>query len=163
MVVSADKLAVGYLQKDGSLQAIRGKPFALRDMAVMDADGYVQILGRTDDMITRGGVKISPREIEEVVLAYPDVLEAAVVGVPDPIYGQQSACFVVPRPGRNPDEAALLAYCRAHLPREKLPVRAIVIAAFPHSERGKLLRGRLIDMYAELHPTRDDIQGSARR
>jgi long-chain acyl-CoA synthetase len=152
LVVSADKLALGYLRKDGSLDPIRGQPFTVRDMAIMGADGYVHILGRTDDLITRGGAKILPGEIEEVMLAHPDVLEAAVIGVPDPIYGQQPACFVVPRPVRQLDERGLLAHCAAHLPREKVPVRAIVIAALPRSERGKLLRGRLVEAYRRLHP-----------
>jgi acyl-coenzyme A synthetase/AMP-(fatty) acid ligase len=152
MVVSAGKLALGYLRKDGSIEPIRGQPYTLRDTAVIDADGYVQILGRTDDLITRGGAKIMPGEIEEVLLAHPDVLEAGAIGVPDPIYGQQPACFVVPRPGRHIEERALLAHSAAQLPREKVPVRAIVIAELPRSERGKLLRSRLAEFYRHLNP-----------
>lgn len=152
MVVNAGKLALGYLQKDGSLEPIRGKPFTVRDTAVIDAQGYVQILGRTDDLITRGGAKIMPAEIEEVLLRHPDVLEAGVIDVPDPIYGQQPACFVVARSGRHVEERTLLAHCAEHLPREKVPVRAIVIGELPRCERGKLLRARLAEFFRHLDP-----------
>lgn len=152
MVVSAGKLALGYLQKDGLLDPIRGAPFNLRDTGVIDAEGYVQILGRSDDLIIRGGAKIMPAEIEEVLLTHPDVLEAGVIGVPDPIYGQQSACFVVARPGRHIEARELLAHCAVYLPREKLPIRAILIAELPRNERGKVLRSRLAKFYRYLNP-----------
>lgn len=152
MMVRADKLALGYLQKDKLLDPIRGKPFNLRDTAVIDAQGYVQILGRSDDLISRGGAKISPMEIEEVLLTHPDVLEAGVIGVPDPIYGQQPACFVVARPGRHIEARELLAHCAALLPREKVPIRAILIAELPRNERGKVLRSRLAEFYRYLNP-----------
>jgi acyl-coenzyme A synthetase/AMP-(fatty) acid ligase len=144
VVIRADKLAIGYLHKDGSILPIRGNPHHLGDIAVADHDGYVQVLGRSDDLIIRGGVKISPMEIEDVVLTHPDILEAAVFGMPDPVYGQQPVCTVVLQPGRSLQAAQLLAYCAMHLPREKIPAAVTFTEALPRSSRGKLLRSRLM-------------------
>jgi long-chain acyl-CoA synthetase len=152
LVIIADKLAIGYVRKDGTLEPIRGKPFKSSDVAMMDENGYVQILGRTDDLINRGGVKISPLEVEEVLLAHPHVLEAGVIGIPDPIYGQQILCYVVPQPGVRMEADSILAHCALRLPREKVPVQAIVIASLPRNPRGKLLRDTLLTIYQGKQP-----------
>ena len=73
------------------------------DLAIMDEDGFIRVTGRTKDLIIRGGVNIAPLEIDEVLLKHPGVLDAAAVGVPDPIYGEEVVCFVVPRPSAEPD------------------------------------------------------------
>lgn len=138
--VSGAKLALGLLQRDGSLEPIRGAPHDTRDAAVRDADGYVQILGRLDDLIVRGGVKISPQTLEDVLLAHASVSEAAAVGVPDEIYGQEPACFVT---GASADAATLLAHCGLHLPHEKMPKYLYVIDALPRNARGKVRRDLL--------------------
>jgi acyl-CoA synthetase (AMP-forming)/AMP-acid ligase II len=83
-------------------------------------------------------------EIEDVVLTHPDILEAAVFGMPDPVYGQQPVCTVVLQPGRSLQAAQLLAYCAMHLPREKIPAAVTFTEALPRSSRGKLLRSRLM-------------------
>jgi acyl-coenzyme A synthetase/AMP-(fatty) acid ligase len=143
VVVSGAKLALGLLHHDGSITPIRGTQLKTRDLAVADGEGYVQIIGRMDELIIRGGVKISAQEISEVLLAHPGVLDAVVVGVPDPIYGDVPACFIVPKPACPPDEAELLAHCARYLPREKQPARAFIVAQLPQNERGKILRGTL--------------------
>ncbi|MES2536777.1 MAG: class I adenylate-forming enzyme family protein [Pseudomonadota bacterium] len=143
VVVSGAKLAVGLLQHDGSITPIRGTPLKTHDLAIADGEGYVRITGRIDDLIIRGGVKISGQEISEVLLAHPGVLEAVVVGVPDPIYGAVPVCFIVPKITGTPDESELLAHCARQLAREKVPARAFVVAQLPQNERGKILRGTL--------------------
>jgi acyl-CoA synthetase (AMP-forming)/AMP-acid ligase II len=140
VVVSGAKLALGLLLKDGSLEPIRGRRFHTRDFAVCDAEGFVRVLGRMDDLIIRGGVKIVPQEIEDVLLAHPAVQEAAALGVPDLIYGQEPACFVVTRPGGTLDADTILAHCRQQLPREKLPKYVYLVESLPRSTRGKILR-----------------------
>jgi long-chain acyl-CoA synthetase len=147
MTVAGDKLALGYLLADGSLQAIRGQPFAMNDIGAMDADGYVRILGRNDDLIMRGGVKISPVEIEEVVLAHPDLADAAVVAMPDPIYGHQVVCLAVAREGCQPQPDQIVNHCTGRLPREKIPAEVVLVDTLPRNPRGKLLRGQLPDLY----------------
>jgi long-chain acyl-CoA synthetase len=141
--VSGAKLALGLLQRDGSLEPIRGAPYYTRDAAMRDADGFVQILGRLDDLIVRGGVKISPQTLEEVLLEHATVGEAAAVGVPDQIYGQEPACFVTSAAGKSADASTLLSHCRQHLPHEKMPKYLYVVDALPRNARGKVRRDLL--------------------
>ncbi|MEN3362858.1 MAG: long-chain acyl-CoA synthetase [Burkholderiales bacterium] len=147
VTVTGDKLALGYLQSDGSLQAIRGQPFAMNDIATMDADGYVRILGRNDDLIMRGGVKISPVEIEEVVLAHPDLVDAGVVAMPDPVYGHRVVCLAVARLGCQPQPDQIVSHCADRLPKEKVPADVLMVDELPRNPHGKLLRRQLPDLY----------------
>jgi acyl-coenzyme A synthetase/AMP-(fatty) acid ligase len=147
IIVNAAKAAVGHLRDDGSVEALRGKPLKTRDLGYMDQEGYMRLMGRTDDLIIRGGVKISPLEIEEALAAHGGVLEAVVVGLPDPIYGQQPVGFIVPKSGIRLDEAAILEHCANSLAREKVPKRVFIVEALPRSARGKLLRIKLRSDY----------------
>lgn len=148
MALNAKKLALGYWQQDGTLEAIRGKPFIMRDIATMDDDGYVYILGRSDDLINRGGVKVSPVEIEETVLSCPGISEAAAIGVPDPIYGQRAVCFIVTCGAGTPSPDDVLKHCQTHLSREKAPKKIITVESLPRNSRGKLLRNKLLELHA---------------
>jgi long-chain acyl-CoA synthetase len=143
VVVDGAKLALGVLQANGSMLAIRGAPLFTRDIAARDADGFVRMSGRMDDLIIRGGVKIVPQEIEDTMRAHPQVQDVAALGVPDPVYGQETVCFVVAQPGASIDPQALRAHCKARLAREKVPKDVFVIASLPRSSRGKILRDAL--------------------
>ncbi|MFL9937780.1 class I adenylate-forming enzyme family protein [Paraburkholderia graminis] len=143
VVVDGDKLALGVLQQDGSLLPIRGAPLFTRDIAARDTDGFVRMAARMDDLIIRGGVKIVPQEIEDVMRTHPHVQDVAALGVPDPVYGQETVCFVVLQPDIAPNVEALRAHCRRHLPREKMPMNIYPVAALPRSARGKILRDAL--------------------
>lgn len=138
-------MALGLLQADNQLAPIRGRRLATNDLGVMDGSGRIRITGRMDDLIIRGGIKVSPREIEDVVLAHPDVLDAAVVGVPDDIYGHAPVCFFVPR--SSFPEQELLAYCQRNLPREAVPKRAFQLESLPRNARGKLMRSKLLEKW----------------
>ena len=85
------------------------------DLAAMDSRGYCRITGRLKDMIIRGGENIYPREIEQVLFEHEDVADVAVVGVPDPTWGEQVAAFVRPADGRTPDPDRLRTYCHERL------------------------------------------------
>ena len=111
--------AVGYLRDDGTIEPIRGKRIKSGDLAIMDEDGFIRVSGRTKDLIIRGGVNIAPLEIDEVLLKHPDVLDAAAVGVPDPIYGEEVVCYVVAKPGHGLTEAAVMEHCRAQPARRQ--------------------------------------------
>jgi acyl-coenzyme A synthetase/AMP-(fatty) acid ligase len=135
--------AVGYLHDDGTIEPIRGHRIKSGDLAIMDADGFIRVSGRTKDLIVRGGMNIAPLEIDEVLLKHPGVLDAAAVGVPDPIQGEEVVCYVVPQPGVDLTEAAVIEHCRARLAAPKVPKQVVIVAELPKSDRGKVLRDKL--------------------
>ena len=119
------------------------------DLGIKDAEGFVRVSGRSKDLIIRGGVNIAPLEIDEVLLRHPDVLDAAAVGVPDPIYGEEIVCYVVPKPGHGLSEAAVTEHCQANLPAPKVPKQVFIVTELPKSDRGKVLRDKLKDDWNE--------------
>jgi acyl-CoA synthetase (AMP-forming)/AMP-acid ligase II len=115
--------------------------FPTRDRGWIDAEGYVFIEGRADDTIIRGGENIAPAEIEDVLIAHPGVLEAAVMGVPDPEWGQRLVAVVVRDPAAgqtDPDE--IRAWVRSRLRSSKTPEAIVFRSELPKTETGKLLR-----------------------
>ncbi|WP_109526636.1 MULTISPECIES: class I adenylate-forming enzyme family protein [Nocardia] len=130
-----------------------GDWFATRDLARIDAEGYLFIHGRADDTIIRGGENIAPAEIEHVLEQHSTVAEAAVVGVPDEEWGQRIAAAVVGRPGRVPDPAALREWVRAALRGSKTPDLVHVLDELPRTDTGKILRRALVPVLASLPPS----------
>jgi fatty-acyl-CoA synthase len=120
------------------------------DLAVMEADGYVRIVGRLKDMIIRGGENISPREIEEILHTHPAVAEAQVIGVPSAKYGEEVMAWVRLGPGGQADEAALVAFCKQRLAGYKVPRFWRFTEAFPMTVTGKIQKFRLREMAVEL-------------
>ncbi|HEX3925629.1 MAG TPA: fatty acid--CoA ligase family protein [Streptosporangiaceae bacterium] len=120
--------------------------FATRDTGRMDADGYLFIEGRADDTIIRGGENIAPAEIEDVLLAHPGITEAAVVGVPDPEWGQRLVAVVV----GDGDPAEIRQWVKDRLRSAKTPDAVVFRTELPKTETGKLLRRVLL---AELETT----------
>jgi acyl-CoA synthetase (AMP-forming)/AMP-acid ligase II len=139
--------AIGYLRDDGAIEPIRLNRIRTGDLAVMDGDGFVRVTGRTKDLIIRGGVNIAPVEIDEVLLKHPGILEAAAVGVPDPIYGEEVVSYVVGRSGATLDSEAVLRHCAAALPAFKAPKRIVLATSLPKTERGKLDRKALVEKW----------------
>jgi acyl-coenzyme A synthetase/AMP-(fatty) acid ligase len=120
--------------------------FRTGDIGTVDDDGFVWIEGRVSDQINRGGMKITPAEVEEVLAAAPGVREVAVVGVPDDRLGEVPVAFVVPVDATSPpDPVALEAHCRAHLGPWKVPVRFETLATLPRNEVGKVLKRELAE------------------
>jgi fatty-acyl-CoA synthase len=119
------------------------------DVAVMDADGYVNIRGRTKDMIIRGGENISPREIEEYLYTHPDVSDVQVVGVPDRKFGEEVMAWVQLREGAKVDEQALRDFCRGAISHYKVPRYIRFTKEFPLTVTGKIQKFRLRDMAVE--------------
>jgi fatty-acyl-CoA synthase len=108
------------------------------DLAVLDDDGYLAIVGRIKDMIIRGGENIYPREIEEFLHALPDVAEAAVVGVPSERYGEEVMAWVKPRAGAKLTAEDLAAACRGRIATFKVPRHWKLVVAFPMTVTGKI-------------------------
>ncbi|HEX6518985.1 MAG TPA: AMP-binding protein [Streptosporangiaceae bacterium] len=117
------------------------------DLAVMDADGYVSITGRIKDMVIRGGENVYPREIEEFLYTHPDILDAQVIGVPDPVYGEELMAWVRLRPGAaGLTDEALREFCQGKLARYKIPRYVHVVDEFPMTVTGKI---RKVEMRAQ--------------
>jgi acyl-CoA synthetase (AMP-forming)/AMP-acid ligase II len=118
------------------------------DLGHLDEDGYLYLAGRTDDVINRGGEKIYPREIEEVLLTQPGVLSAVVVGAEDGVLGQRPVAYIVPKEAW-PDsgfEDGLVAACVEALPKPKRPSAIVVVSELPLGPTGKVARRRLREL-----------------
>jgi long-chain acyl-CoA synthetase len=108
------------------------------DVGHLDADGYLTLVGRSKDMIIRGGENIYPKEIEDVIAGDATVLEAAVIGVPDDTWGEVVVAYVQPRPGVSVDPDALKARCARTLSGYKRPTAIFVMDTIPKNAVGKL-------------------------
>ncbi|MFC4468405.1 class I adenylate-forming enzyme family protein [Streptomyces xiangluensis] len=113
------------------------------DVGRFDADGYLVLVDRIKDMIIRGGENIYPKEIENVLHTHPAVLEAAVVGAPDPVLGEVPVAHVVPLPGAVVTAGELVEHCRGSLARIKVPVTVLVTESMPRNPVGKIDKRRL--------------------
>ncbi|WP_125705146.1 AMP-binding protein [Lacticaseibacillus daqingensis] len=122
--------------------------FLTGDLGRFDADGYLYIKGRTKDIISRGGEKVSPAAVENVLSELPFIAELAVIGLPDPLYGEAVTAVIVSRtPGVNEvaERDAVLAYGRAHLAKFEAPTQVVFTQSFPRNATGKVLRPQLRD------------------
>jgi long-chain acyl-CoA synthetase len=124
------------------LRGVRGKPGWHRtgDLASIDEDGFVWILGRADDTIICGGFNIAPLAVEQVLERHPDVREAAVVGAPDRRLGSIPVALVVEQPGRVVSDEELVAWCRELLEPYQVPRRFVRLAELPRNDAGKIHR-----------------------
>jgi fatty-acyl-CoA synthase len=119
------------------------------DLAVMDADGYVKIVGRLKDMIIRGGENIYPREIEEFLYTHPDVSDVQVVGVPSEKYGEEVMAWVKLREGAKTTGDELTAYCKGKIATFKIPRYWKFVDAYPMTVTGKVMKFRMREMAVE--------------
>jgi len=140
-----------YLGEDGEVKIHSRGRFRTGDLGSLDADGFLTLSGREKELIIRGGAKISPLEIDSFLMQHADVIEAATVGVPDAIYGEEVVSYVVARPGTNIDADELLRYCAA-MPAFKAPKRIVLSDALPKTERGKLDRRALAERWKTSSP-----------
>ena len=115
------------------------------DMATLDANGYVRIVGRIKDMIIRGGENVYPAEVESFLMRHPSVQQAQVVGIPDPYMGEEAAAFIQLREGATADAAVLETYCRENMSRHKLPKYFRFVTEFPLTPSGKVKKFELRD------------------
>src|SRR5699024_1754685 len=113
------------------------------DLAEMDSAGYVKIVGRSKDMIIRGGENIYPREIEEFLFTHPAVADAQVVGIPDTKYGEEIAAWIRLHPGQETDAQTLRDYCKGQIAHFKVPRHIHFVDAFPMTVTGKIQKFRM--------------------
>jgi fatty-acyl-CoA synthase len=119
------------------------------DLATMDSDGYIKIVGRSKDMVIRGGENVYPREIEEFLYTHPDITDVQVVGVPDERYGEEIAAFVIPRAGAELDVESVREFCKGRIAHHKVPRYVICIDEFPMTVTGKIQKFKLRDLAIE--------------
>ena len=124
-------------------QTLRGGWLYTGDIGELDADGYLFICGRKKDMLIVGGYNVYPRELEEVLVLHPAVLEAAVIGVRDEYRGELPVAYVALRPGARASEDDLVAHCRANLARYKIPAQIRIVEALPKTSVGKIDKNAL--------------------
>ena len=128
--------------------------FRTGDVGVFDADGYLELVGRSKDLVISGGYNVYPKEIELLLDEMPGVSESAVIGVPHPDFGEGVVAVLTLRPGAEVDEAATIARLKESLASYKVPKAVRVIDELPRNAMGKVQKNLLRDRYSELFATR---------
>ena len=131
------------------------------DLATMDEGGYLNIVGRSKDMVVRGGENVYPREVEEFLQGHPDVIEVAVIGVPDARYGEELMAWVKLRAGSSFDEDDLSAFCRGRIAHFKVPRYVKVCEEFPLTVTGKVQKFRMREAAIAELGLEDQVQATA--
>ena len=124
--------------------------FKTGDVGLVDARGYVSIVGRSKDLIISGGYNVYPAEVEAAINELPGVAESAVVGVPHPDFGEVGVAVLVARPGAQPDAEAIVAQLKIQLANFKIPKRCFVVAELPRNTMGKVQKNLLRAQYQSL-------------
>ncbi len=147
VVIQGPNVTRGYHNNpEANAAAFTNGWFRTGDQGVLDAAGYLTLVGRLKELINRGGEKISPREIDEVLLTHPAVAEAVCFGVPDMKYGEEVAAAVVLR--SDASEAELLAHCRERLAAFKTPKKIYLVTQIPRTATGKIQRRNVAAAFA---------------
>lgn len=153
-------LTRGYLGASAQFNTAAFTPdgyFRTGDLGSLRPDGALQYAGRSSEMIKRSGINVSPAEVEEVLQQHQAVALAGVTGLADTVRGEIIVAYVTPRPGSSIEIDAILAHCRTHLSRYKVPDRVHVCEALPLTPTGKLMRSELKAMATTAEDTRDDV------
>lgn len=131
----------GYFGKpEATAECLKDGWFFTGDLGYRDEEGYLYIVGRTKEMIIRGGQNIYPREIEDVIMRLPEVAEVAVIGVPDQYMGERVKAVIALKPGKSLNEETIKAFCAEHLADYKVPRLVEFIEALPRNSTGKVLK-----------------------
>lgn len=140
---------LGYFHKEAETAATITPEGWLRtgDAGYLDSEGYLFLHDRIKDMVVTGGENVYPAEVENVLLGHPDLLDAAVIGVPDERWGETVKAVVVARPGAVIDENELMAFCRDRLAHFKCPTSVDVVESLPRNPTGKVLKRELREPY----------------
>jgi acyl-CoA synthetase (AMP-forming)/AMP-acid ligase II len=148
IVIRGETVMRGYwAAPDVSAEALRGGWFHSGDIAFQDDDGFIYIGDRMKDMIISGAINVYPREIEEVIYTHPGVLECAVIGLPDPEWGEAVTAIVAPRPGFAVSADDIVALCRTELAGYKKPRHVYFVDEIPRNPSGKVLKRVLRDRF----------------
>ena len=125
--------------------------FYTGDMAYQDRDGFLYLVGRSREMINRGGENVYPVEVENVLHLHPKILDVAVFGLPDPVMGSIVVCAVVPRPGAGKITLEeIKEYCRDQLASYKIPQKVFFLAEMPTNPGGKVMKNKLVEQFTDI-------------
>jgi long-chain acyl-CoA synthetase len=148
IVLRGENILKGYFKNEAATEtAFRNGWFHTGDIGYRDADGFYFIVDRKSDMIIRGGENIYPREIDEVLYQHPQIAAAAVIGIPDDLYGEEVAAVVVPKPEAQISEQEVIEFCKARLADYKCPKTVRFVDDIPKGPTGKLLKRELAQMF----------------
>jgi long-chain acyl-CoA synthetase len=149
IVLRGENILKGYFKNpEATERAFHGGWFHTGDIGYRDKDGFFYIVDRKTDMIIRGGENIYPREIDEVLYQHPAVAAAATIGVPDQLYGEEVAAFIVLKDGASATEPELISHCQAELADYKCPKSIHFVTDIPKGPTGKLLKRELAKNFA---------------
>lgn len=149
IVLRGPNIFKGYFKNpEATEKAFAGGWFHTGDIGYRDADGFFYIADRKSDMIIRGGENIYPREIDDILYTHPAVAAAAVIGVPDELYGEDVAAFIVLKDGINTSEGELIDFCKIHLADYKCPKSVYFVHDIPKGPTGKLLKRELAKLFS---------------
>src|SRR5205809_2083553 len=150
IVLRGENILKGYYKSpEATLNAFRNGWFHTGDVGYRDKDGFFFIVDRKSDMIIRGGENIYPHEIDEVLYQHSAIAVAATIGVPDPLYGEEVAAFVILKDGEETTEEEVLAFCRQQLADYKCPKTLRFVKDIPKGPTGKLLKRELSKQFAD--------------
>src|SRR5207253_6098332 len=127
-----------------------------KDLATIDRDGFVNIVGRMRDMIVRGGEKIYPREIEVFLYSHPKIADVHVIGVPNRAVGEDVCAVVKLKPGEDIDAAQIDEFCRGRVQDSKIPTLVMTVREFPLTAGGKVIKHALRQMAIEKFGRQED-------
>lgn len=146
IVIRGRNVMKGYYKNpEATAETLRNGWLHTGDLGYCDEDGYFYIVGRKKEMIIRGGVNIYPKEIEEVLYRHPKVKEAAVIGLPDKIWGEEVGCCLVLKEGEQWNREDVIAYCQEHLADFKCPRQVFFVDSFPKTATGKIQKHLLAE------------------
>ncbi|MBU2550961.1 MAG: AMP-binding protein [Proteobacteria bacterium] len=148
LCIKGDAVVPGYFRMETETrEAFRDGWLHTGDLAYMDPDGYVTLMGRLKEMYLQGGFNVYPAEVENLLTKHPKVLMAAGIGVPDPVLGEVGRYYIVSRPGTDPTAAELTAWCREKLADYKVPRQFVFRDQLPMTPVGKIMKAKLKEDY----------------
>jgi acyl-CoA synthetase (AMP-forming)/AMP-acid ligase II len=136
-----------YMNPEATNTSFRDGWFYTGDLGYFDEEGYLFVVGRKKDMVKSGGISVYPLEIEDVMYKHPEIVEAAVIGVPDPAWGEAVKAVVVLKAGSSVNGETLVRFCKEQLASYKVPKSVDIVTALPHTEIGKVNKVKLKEWF----------------
>ncbi|MBI4851895.1 MAG: long-chain fatty acid--CoA ligase [Acidobacteria bacterium] len=146
IVIRGSNVMLGYYKNEvATSETLRNGWLHTGDLGHVDNDGYFYIVGRKKEMIIRGGENIYPKEVEEILYLHPSVQEAAVIGIPDSIWGEEVGAAIILKGGMVANKDDIISFCKKHLADYKCPRRVFFCSSFPKTATGKVQKNKLVE------------------